>query len=148
LVVDDNGEAGSYFSDLVLNQNFHASADLYSHRQGYTKLLLGSRYAMLRREFKPWRGWTREIAQTRRVLVSMGGTDTGNLSERVIQALGTIGDSGLEARVVVGAGNPYLERLRKSASQSRRSVNLEINPANMPELIAWADVAVSAAGST
>ena len=62
LWVDDNGESAHYYADLVLNQNAHARDGLYVHREPYTRLLLGPRYALLRREFARWRDWKREIA--------------------------------------------------------------------------------------
>ena len=41
LFIDDNGHAGRYSADLVLNQNIHASEELYRSRETSTKLLLG-----------------------------------------------------------------------------------------------------------
>ena len=88
LVVDDTGHAGVYAADLVLDQNAHATEKLYQCREPYSKLLLGSRYALLRREFRPWREWKREIAPVaRKVLVTVGGTDPDNLTVRVMRAL-------------------------------------------------------------
>ena len=55
LVVDDTAHVGAYAADLVLDQNAHATEDFYARRESYTQLLLGPRYALLRREFKPWR---------------------------------------------------------------------------------------------
>ena len=51
LFFDDYGHARHYFADLVLNQNVSASAELYADREPHTRLLLGTRYCMLRREF-------------------------------------------------------------------------------------------------
>ncbi len=51
LVVDDGGRCGTYCADLVLDQNLDASEVAYSNREAYTRLLLGTRYVMLRREF-------------------------------------------------------------------------------------------------
>ena len=64
LALDDNGDAGYYWADLVLNQNIHAQADWYAHRAPDTRLLLGTRYALLRREFLRWRGWQRDTPET------------------------------------------------------------------------------------
>ena len=149
LFIDDNGEGGTYYSDIVLNQNLYASEDSYIRRESYTRLLLGSRYAMLRREFTRWRGWKRRISGSgNKVLVSMGGSDAGNLSEKVIDALGMLDSSEIEARVIVGSSNPHLTALQCAVSRCGRVIEIHQNPSNIPELMAWADVAISAAGST
>ena len=49
LVLDDYGHAEHYHADLVLNLNLDAEESLYAHRDPATQLLLGTRYALLRR---------------------------------------------------------------------------------------------------
>ncbi len=103
LFLDDYGHANHYSADLVMNQNVGASEALYASREPYTRLLLGPRYALLRREFTEWRAWKREVSPTgRRVLVTMGGSDPENVTERVVEALTLVGLADLEAIVVVG----------------------------------------------
>jgi len=149
LFIDDNGYAEHYYADLVLNQNIHAHEGLYRSRESYTRLLLGTRYVLLRREFLKWRGWKREIPEVaRKVLVMMGGSDPDNATLKVIQALQQVDVDGLEAIVVVGAGNPHYKELQSAVQDSRFPIRLETNVTNMPELMAWADVAVSAGGVT
>jgi len=149
LFVDDTGHATHYCSELILNQNAHASAEMYSSRDSGTRLLLGSRYAMLRREFWSWSEFKRNVpSQGRKVLVTMGGSDPENLTLRVIEALAQANVDGLEAAIVVGGSNPHIESLRRAAKDSAKKIRLLNDVPNMPELIAWADVAVSAAGST
>jgi len=147
--IDDIGHAEHYSADLVLNQNIHAHEDLYPNREPYTRLLLGTRYVLLRREFLKWRGWKREIPEVaRKVLVTMGGSDPDNVTLKVIQALQQVDMDGLEAIVVVGGSNPNHEELQAAVQDSRFPIRLESNVTDMPELMAWADVAVSAGGST
>jgi UDP-2,4-diacetamido-2,4,6-trideoxy-beta-L-altropyranose hydrolase len=147
LFVDDNGHARHYSADLVLNQNVHASEALYRNREATTRLLLGPRFAMLRREFASWRDWKREIpAVGRRVLITMGGSDPDNITERVLQVI--LAERELEATVVVGGSNPHTRELRKLVEQHRGTVRLVENATNMPELIASADIAVAGAGTT
>jgi UDP-2,4-diacetamido-2,4,6-trideoxy-beta-L-altropyranose hydrolase len=149
LFIDDNGHAGHYSADLVLNQNIHAHEGLYPNREPYTRLLLGTRYVLLRREFLKWRGWKREIPEVaRKVLVTMGGSDPDNVTLKVVQALQQVDMDGLEATVVVGGSNPHYEELQSAVQDSRFPIRLESNVVDMPELMAWADVAVSAGGST
>ena len=147
LFIDDNGHAGQYSADLVLNQNAHANRDLYRHRDAFTRLLLGPRFAMLRREFISRRSWNREIPPVaRRVLVTMGGSDPDNVTKLVGEAI--LAEGGFEVTIVVGGSNPHLARLCELVSNSGGSVRLVENATNMPELIANADVAVAGAGTT
>jgi RimJ/RimL family protein N-acetyltransferase len=55
---------------------------------------------------------------------------------------------GLEAVVVAGGSNPHLQTLQRLCHESGTRIQLKRDVLNMPELMAWADVAVSAAGST
>jgi len=84
----------------------------------------------------------------RKVLVTMGGSDPDNVTLKVIQALQQVDLDGLEAIVVVGGSNPHYEELQSAVQDARSSIRLESNVTNMPELMAWADVAISAGGST
>ena len=149
LIIDDSGHAGSYCSDLVLDQNAGTRESLYDRREPCTQLLLGSRYAMLRREFRRWREWKREIPPiARKVMVTMGGSDPGNLTEHVIHSLTASLVEHLEITVVVGTGNPRRDSLRFAATKLGGKFRLLENATNMPELMSWADIAVIAGGGT
>ena len=149
LLLDDNGHARHYSADLVLNQNLYADESMYERREPYTRLLLGTTYTLLRREFNSWAGWKREIPETgRKVLVTFGGSDPGNLTRLVIQATRLINIEGLETVAVVGASNPHYDSLREIAAETHHPVRLERSVSNMAALMAWADLAVSAAGTT
>ena len=148
LVIDDMAHLKHYYADIVLNQNLHAE-DLHYSCEPYTKPLLGTKYVLLRREFLARRDWKREIPKmARRGLVTLGGSDPGNYTLKVIQALQKVDISGLEATVVIGASNPHADVLKKAMEQSRIPIRLIHNAKNMPELMAWADVAISGSGST
>lgn len=149
LLIDDYGQADRYCVDIVLNQNIYAHEGLYAKREPYTQLLLGTRYVLLRREFWQWQGWKREIPPVvRKILVTLGGGDPDNVTLKVIQALQQLKLEGLEALIVVGGSNPYYEQLQSAAEASRFPIRLERNVTNMPELMAGADVAIAAGGTT
>ncbi len=149
LVIDDYGHAGHYRADLLLNQNPHAHEGLYFNREAYTRLLLGTRYALLRREFLPWREWRREIPSVaRKILVTLGGGDPDNVTARVLQALEEMDLEGLEAVVLAGSANPHLGELQARVAGMSFPVRLESDVTNMPELIAWADAGITGGGST
>lgn len=148
LVIDDVAHLKHYYADIVLNQNLHAPQLHYSCEL-YTRLLLGTRYVLLRREFLGWKDWRRDIPEVaRRVLVTLGGGDPENYTLKVFQALQRVDVPGLEATVVIGATNRHEDKLEKAVRKSSIPIRLVRNAENMPELMAWADVAVSAAGST
>jgi len=148
LVIDDMAHLERYYADVILNQNLHASKLLYECESD-TELLMGTRYALLRREFLQWPGRRREVGETaHKVLVTMGASDPDDVTSKVIHALDRVDQQRLEATVVVGASNPHGEAVRAAGGSSRHSVRLVRNTDDMPELMAWADFAISAAGST
>ena len=148
LVIDDMAHLKHYYADIVLNQNLHAEQLRYPC-EPYTHLLLGTQYVLLRREFLTWKDWKRDIPEVaRRVLVTLGGGDPENHTLKVIQALQRVDIPALEATVVIGASNPHTDMLEAAVEQSRIPIRLIRNAENMPELMAWADVAVSTAGAT
>lgn len=149
LFVDDYGHADYYTADVILNQNIHADEKLYRNRAEHTKLLLGTRYVLLRREFLRWQDYKREIPETaRKLLITMGGSDPQNATLKVLQALRHIDIDGLEAIVAVGGGNPHYEALKDFASGANLPVRIERDVKDISQLMAWADVAITAGGTT
>jgi|688.fasta_scaffold230594_2 UDP-2,4-diacetamido-2,4,6-trideoxy-beta-L-altropyranose hydrolase len=149
LFIDDYGHAEHYYADVVLNQNISAEEEWYQHREPYTQLLLGTRYTLLRREFWQWQGWQRTVPPVaKKVLVTLGGADPDNVTLKVIQSLQIVEVEELEAVVVVGGSNPHYENLKMAVQDSRYPIQVQQNVTNMPELMAWADMAISAGGST
>jgi len=149
LFVDDYGHADHYYADLVLNQNINADESRYPHRESYTRLLLGTSYALLRSEFWSWRNWQRQIPSVaRRVLVTLGGSDPESVTHKVIKALKQIQLPGLQARIVIGPANTDLPTIRREAEDLDCHIELLTDVTDMPALMAWADAAVSAGGIT
>lgn len=149
LFIDDYGHAEHYYADFVLNQNISADEQWYQNREPYTQLLLGTRYVLLRREFWQWRGWQRTVPPVaKKVLVTLGGADPDNVTLKVIQSLQLVEVEKLDVVIVIGGSNPHYENIKIAVQDSRFAIRLERNVTNMPELMAWADVAISAGGST
>jgi UDP-2,4-diacetamido-2,4,6-trideoxy-beta-L-altropyranose hydrolase len=149
LILDDYGHADRYLADLVLNQNVHAGPSLYRDREPHTRLLLGTRYAMLRREFWASRLWRRSIPPVaRRLLVTLGGSDPDNVTRTLIEAIAGLNVDGLQTTVLVGGSNPHQASLDAAVRGSSRPIRIERNVSNMPPWMQWADAAVTAAGGT
>ncbi len=54
----------------------------------------------------------------------------------------------MESIVVIGYGNPHVETLTAEIRNAKPNIRLVSQAENMPEMMAWADVAISAGGST
>jgi len=146
LLVDDDGRGASYVAEIVLNQNPQATEALYRPRGPSTKLLLGPEYVLLRREFAAWRHWERKIhAPACKLLVTMGGSDPENVTLRVVETLMSV--RSFAVQIVVGGSNPHLAHLRARLEACGPGLRLVHDASEMAELMAWADVAISAAGT-
>ncbi len=149
LFIDDYGHSEHYCADLVLNQNLSADVAPYVNREHYTQLMLGTEYALLRREFVRWCGWQRSVPDVaRKILVTFGGGDPANVTLKAIRALRQIQLEGVEAKIIVGGSNPNFDSLREAVNGSSFRISLEQDVTDMPDLMGWADAAISAAGST
>jgi UDP-2,4-diacetamido-2,4,6-trideoxy-beta-L-altropyranose hydrolase len=148
LVIDDMNHLPHYHADIILNQNIHAP-DLKYRCDEDTTVLLGNRYVLLRREFLKYRDFKRHTPdKARNVLVTLGGSDPDNVTMKTIQALNLMGDKDIEVRIVVGPANRNMEKLQKEVTLSSFTFHLLHDVGNMPDLMTWADIAVSAGGST
>ena len=113
-----------------------------------TLLLLGPNHAPVRPAFAALReaGLARRAAggPVRRILISLGLTDVGGITGRVLeQLLPRLGDIALD--VVVGSGAPSLARLR--ALDDPR-LTLHVDTRDMLRLTLDADLAIGAGGSS
>jgi len=145
LWLDDFGSVRAHDIDLILNQNPGASRDAYAWCRGEARLLLGTQYVALRREFRRAKPRAEASGVARNLLVTFGGSDPDKLTELVLRALAA-GPPGVHVTVVVGAGNPRFSALRQLASVL--GVTLLADSPNMPELMMESDLAVIAAGGT
>jgi UDP-2,4-diacetamido-2,4,6-trideoxy-beta-L-altropyranose hydrolase len=148
LLVDDGGLAEPHPVDVILNQNFTATESLYEHRQPDTRLLLGSAYTLLRREFVAWRNWKRDtVPVAGKLLITMGGSDPDNLTSLAIEAL-AVKNGGLQSLIVAGGSNSNLDSLQQLASTAGGSIRVQDSVSSMAELMAHSDMALIAAGGT
>ena len=148
LVIDDlaNRPLGA---DIVVDAGPDRRAEDYL---GLTpeaaRLLLGPTFASVRPEFAALRGpalaWRGEPVQ--RVLVSMGLTDLGGITGRVVERIRPrLRDEGID--VVLGAAAPSRPALAKIARRDPRLM-LHVDTPHMARLTAEADIGVGAPGSS
>jgi UDP-2,4-diacetamido-2,4,6-trideoxy-beta-L-altropyranose hydrolase len=148
LVIDDMAHLDHYHADILLNQNIHAPKLNYPCDKD-TIQLLGCDYTMLRKEFLKYRNWNRQIPEkAKKILVTMGGSDPDNVTLKVIEAIKSLNMPELDVQVIDGPSNPNLRILKASMLHAPCPMRLLYNASNMPELMAWADLSISAGGST
>ena len=148
LFIDDYGHSDHYYADLVLNQNIYANMSFYKNHELCTRFLLGTKYALLRKEFLAWSRWHREIPEkAQKILVTLGGSDPDNITLKVIDIMKNVDIPRVEVIVVVGGTNPHFDLIRNMV-HDLPAFTLIKNAENMPELMAWADIAISGGGST
>ncbi|WP_313645340.1 UDP-2,4-diacetamido-2,4,6-trideoxy-beta-L-altropyranose hydrolase [Pseudomonas sp.] len=111
-VIDDLADR-DHAADLLLDQNFHASASAYAvHLAAPCRLLLGPRYALVRPAFqRP----AQPAVQGRRVLVSFGGFDVAGMLPRTLQALAELDD--VQVTCIAGLGATANEALRRLCAE-------------------------------
>ena len=83
----------------------------------------------------------------------MGGADPDNATLKIVRALQRLETDTLEVVVAMGASYPHGDALhqaitRTSDTATARAIAVVRNTAAMPDLMAWADFAVSAGGTT
>ena len=148
LVVDDLADR-ALGADLIVDSGPTRRARDYDTLIPETaRLLLGPAYAAVRPEFAALRdtalAWRGEPVG--RVLVSLGLTDLGGITGRVVERVRPrLGAEGID--VAMGADAPSLPSLTRIARRDTR-LALHVDTPHMARITAEADVAVGACGSS
>jgi UDP-2,4-diacetamido-2,4,6-trideoxy-beta-L-altropyranose hydrolase len=142
LVVDDL-ELPAPDAAIIVNGNLYASPGTWSGRDS-GEHLLGPAYALLA---APYAEQQLPPARDRieRVLVTMGSADPDDATRIAVEGLAAIRDIP-EVRVVIGPGHPAGAARRAQA----RAAGFDVldAPLSLVDHLTWADVVVSACGTT
>lgn len=152
MVIDDLANR-AHDCDLLLDQNLGSQAENYTGKvpEG-CKILAGPQYALLRPEFSAHRDNSlarRQRASLAHILVTMGGVDADNATGAVLDALAKSElPETCRISVVMGAQAPWLEEVKARAAAMSCQTEVLSGISNMAEVMASADLAIGAAGST
>ena len=152
MVIDDLADR-KHQCDILLDQNFGRSLQDYKELvPTSSKLLMGSKYALLRPEFEKYRQYSlnrRKNEKFKKLLVNMGGTDTDNITGKVIEKLQiTKLPKDVEITIVMGKTAPHLSSVITSVNKLPYRSEVKVDVDNMAELMANADIAIGASGAT
>jgi UDP-2,4-diacetamido-2,4,6-trideoxy-beta-L-altropyranose hydrolase len=150
VVLDDLADR-RHACDLLIDPGYGRRREHYDGLiGGACAVRLGPSHALVRPEFAAarQRAMSRRAQHgpARRALVSLGLTDVGGVTERVVRALTpTLEEARLD--IVLGDGAASLPALTAMSGRDRR-LHLWIDNAEMASLMADADIAVGAGGSS
>ena len=134
---EDLGE-GTLLADVVFDA-------LYEHDLDEENIFTGHKYYILKDEFyfQPKKIITREVNN---VLITFGGTDPNNFTEKVIDSILSTNYEG-RINVILGLGYPDLERLI-SKYESNPLIQIYRNVSDISEFMFKADIIFTSAGRT
>lgn len=152
MVIDDLADR-EHDCDLLLDQNLgRTESDYRPLVPSNGEVLVGARYALLRPQFARRRSYSlarRREAVPRRLLVTLGGVDKDNATERVLRSLERCAlPRDAEITVVMGQHAPWANAVQDQAARMPWKTVVVSNVDDMASLMSDADLAIGAAGST
>jgi UDP-2,4-diacetamido-2,4,6-trideoxy-beta-L-altropyranose hydrolase len=149
MVIDDLADR-PHDCDLLLDQNIvaQAAARYVGLVPDECPLLLGPQYALLQPAYRQWREQTSvRHGPVSRILIFWGGADRKGLTRRSLAAVISTGATKVAVDVVVTRYSHELEDIRRLA-KSHRNVRVHSDLPTLAPLLAEADLAIGAGGTT
>lgn len=148
LVIDDLANR-KHETDLLLDQSFLRSPEDYkSLVNDYCQCLTGVDYCLIRDEFLDNKNTISiEDAGLFNIVVTLGGVDSNNWTNKILQSLNTE-HVDFKLDIVMGINAPYLLEVKKTLEQFDCKNKLWVNTNQMAEILSAADIVITAAGTT
>lgn len=114
-----------FTADVIINHTAGIQIDDFSF-EPYTKLCLGTNYALVREPFRKASIEERKIQDISKLFICFGGADMFNLTQKALQA--SIASERIqEIHVVIGGAYPHEASLKEFISQNSKSIHLHQN---------------------
>ncbi|MCS6809460.1 MAG: UDP-2,4-diacetamido-2,4,6-trideoxy-beta-L-altropyranose hydrolase [Bacteroidota bacterium] len=152
MVIDDIANR-EHDCDVLLDQNLYDSPEArYEGRVPKDCLvLLGPTYALLRPEFREVRRRLgKRIVRSgtvQRIVIFFGGSDPSNETSKAVRALHMLGHREIQVDVIVGVANPHRCEVEELCMHMP-NMHFHCQVPNMADVMAQADLALGAGGST
>lgn len=152
MVIDDLADR-PHDAAVLLDQNLGRVPGDYSDLvPSVCQLLVGPNFALLRPEFAAQREAALLGRQTRKLehmMIFMGGTDAGDVTSIILRAIkGAMLPDDLRISVVMGRCAPALDGVQSLAASLPWATDILVDVSDMAALMADADLAILAGGST
>jgi UDP-2,4-diacetamido-2,4,6-trideoxy-beta-L-altropyranose hydrolase len=140
IYIDDHNDK-NYVCDVLINNIPGFSSESFK-KEKYTKLCLGTDYALLRKEF--FNPNLRSIVKNENsIFISFGGSDVFNISEKIIEFLNRISNKFI-INLLIGDGYKYFDNLAKFPNLI---IHKNINANDVAQLIAVSGLCIIPASS-
>lgn len=149
LIIDDLADR-LHDGDILVDQNYylHSSSRYENRVPSQCKTFIGPHYALLRAEFHEIRQKINQrVGDIRRLMVSLGGSDTSNGTQKVLQGIHHSVFKDLSVDVVLGATSLHQEEIKRWCAE-RENYHFHCPAKNMAEIMENADLAIGAGGTT
>ncbi|PCJ61783.1 MAG: UDP-2,4-diacetamido-2,4,6-trideoxy-beta-L-altropyranose hydrolase [Planctomycetota bacterium] len=149
LLFDDNKEHEAYFVDAIINQNSHATTEMYVDCDKSINLFLGAPFVLLRNEFRQNEEVDLPLNDSiKRILITLGSGDPNNVTLQILKYLveNKINDESV-CEVVIGPNNPNFDSIKNYISD-KNNFKLLLDVGDMCSLMKKNDICICASGST
>ncbi len=137
--IDDLAKSHMY-ADIVVNHSPHIKPEHFKLKK-YTKLVLGTKYAMLRPLFNKAALTDRKIKVIKNVFVCFGGADMYDLSIRAAKALLNI-DEIQEIHIVLGGAYKHREIFEVQSKNDKLKLYKNLNEESLCDLMKSCQLAI------
>ncbi len=147
MVIDDLANR-IHDCDILLDQNYVNNINnRYSKKvPDNCNLLLGPKYALLSKDYKDSKTFSRNFKRSRRhILLFFGGSDSQNLTTRILNILLTIEQNLMSVNIVINKNNHQYDRLCKII-EDYNNVIIHTNLPSLSGLIKKSDFAIGSGG--
>lgn len=147
LVIDDLANR-LHDCDFLLDQNYYVDMRKRYSCKVSTEctLLLGPEFALLKKEFREMHRNITLRRSIKTILVSLGGVDANNFTTTTLLAIAKFGLDKFLVDVVIGTEHPFPELIVSMCEKFK--FNIHIQTGEMAKLMARADLAIGASGTT
>ncbi len=146
MIVDYFGGLEVY-SDILLNWSIFEDDLIYNKQKSSTVYCLGQDYLLSKGGVGIYHDKKKEIKkEVRKVLITIGGSDRYNFTQRVVESLKNFKE--VEFEIVIGSASKNKNDVLLALKENKLKYNLIENSNDLSELIYRSDVAISAGGLT
>lgn len=146
----DGAAKQNLWADVVLNASPTAKEDFYQplKQRSEMRLLLGPRYALLRREFRQWQTEVKFRKNVRKILLTFGGGNDNGATIFCLESMNFI-DPSIELVILTSSTNPSLAEIRNWGKRNNKvKVKILVDTQEIAKQMADADLAVTGGGTT